>query len=83
MKSAKVGLYMKNKVSGMIVPDHIIDRLKKAPDPKAEGIKLCVEQIEHLRAIEGIHGVHIMAVLWEEKVPEIVQRAGLLPRPVL
>jgi methylenetetrahydrofolate reductase (NADPH) len=82
LKSAKVGLYMKHKVSGMIVPDHIIDRLKKATDPKAEGIKICVEQIEHLKTMKGIHGVHIMAVLWEEKVPEIVSAAGLIPRPV-
>jgi methylenetetrahydrofolate reductase (NADPH) len=81
LKSHKVALYMKNKVSGMIVPDAVIDRMKAAKDPKEEGIQMCAEQIEHLRAIEGVRGVHITAVAWEEKVPEIVRRAGLLPRP--
>ena len=77
LKSHKVALYMKNKVSGMIVPDEVVERLKNAKDPKEEGVRICVEQIEHLRTIEGVRGVHIMAVAWEEKVPEIVRRAGL------
>lgn len=80
LKSHKVALYMKNKVSGMIVPDEVVERLKNAKDPKEEGVQICVEQIEHLRTIEGVRGVHIMAVAWEEKVPEIVRRAGLGPR---
>lgn len=82
LKSHKVALYMKNKVAGMIVPDAIVERLKNAKDPKEEGVRLCVEQIEHLRTIEGVRGVHIMAMAWEEKVPEIVRRSRLLPRPV-
>ena len=81
MKSAGAAKYMKNKVPGMIVPDHIIDRMKSAKDPKEEGIKLCVEQIEHLKVVKGVHGVHIMAVAWEEIVPKIVELAGMLPRP--
>ena len=79
LKSHKVALFMKNKVAGMMVPDAVIDRLKNSQDPKEEGVRLCVEQIEHLRAIEGVEGVHIMAMAWEEKVPEIVRRAGLRP----
>ena len=81
MKSAGAARYMKNKVPGMIVPDYIVDRMKSAKDPKVEGIKLCVEQIEHLKSVKGVHGVHIMAVAWEEMVPRIVEMAGLLPRP--
>jgi methylenetetrahydrofolate reductase (NADPH) len=77
LKSHKVALYLKNKVSGMIVPDGVIERLKDAKDPKEEGIQICVEQIQRLRGIEGVHGVHIMAVQWEEKVPEIVRKAGI------
>ncbi len=81
LKSHKVALYMKNKVSGMIVPDEVVDRMRSASDPKAEGLCLCHEQIEHLKGVEGVHGVHIMAVAWEEVVPQIVRDAGLLPRP--
>lgn len=83
LKSHKVALYMKNKVSGMIVPDAIVERLRTAQDPKEEGVQICVEQIEHLKMVEGVRGVHIMAVAWEEKVPEIVRRANLWPRPAL
>jgi methylenetetrahydrofolate reductase (NADPH) len=79
LKSHKVALYMKNKVSGMIVPETVVDRMRAAKDPKAEGVRLCIEQIEHLKGIEGVHGVHIMAVAWEEIVPQIVREAGLLP----
>jgi 5,10-methylenetetrahydrofolate reductase len=83
MKSAGAARYMKNKVPGMIVPDYIVSRMKNAKDAKEEGIKLCVEQIEHLKTIRGVHGVHIMAVKWEEMVPRIVEMAGLLPRPIV
>ncbi len=40
-----------------------------------------MEQIEKLREIEGVAGIHLMAIEWEEKVAEIVKAAGLLPRP--
>lgn len=83
IKSLGAARYMKNNVSGMIVPDEIIERIKKAEDKKEEGVQICVEMIKHLQTIEGVAGVHIMAVAWEEIVPEIVKRAGLLPRPKL
>jgi methylenetetrahydrofolate reductase (NADPH) len=77
LKSLKIALHMKNKVSGMIVPDVIVERMRSAKDPKEEGVRICVEQIGHLKGIEGVHGVHIMAVNWEEAVPRIVSEAGL------
>jgi methylenetetrahydrofolate reductase (NADPH) len=42
---------------------------------------MCVESIERLKACEGVAGFHVMAIEWEEKVPEIVEAAGLHPRP--
>jgi methylenetetrahydrofolate reductase (NADPH) len=67
------------------VPDEIIKRLQGAGkgNAAAEGIKMCVEQIQELKEMEGIAGVHIMAIEWEEKVPEIVEMAGLYPRPTV
>lgn len=83
IKSLGAVRYMKNNVSGMIVPDEIFDRIKDADKDKRkeEGIKLCVEMMKHLQTIEGVAGIHLMAVAWEEIVPEIMERAGLLPRP--
>jgi methylenetetrahydrofolate reductase (NADPH) len=81
LKSWRAAKYLQTSVSGMIVPDDIVERLKKAEDPKREGIEICIEQIKHIRNIPGVHGVHIMAIAWEEVVPEIVERSGLFPRP--
>ena len=78
VKSVKALQYMKNNVPGMSIPDELINRLEKATDPKEERIKICVETIEKLKKTEGIRGVHIMAIEWEEIVPEIVKRAGLI-----
>ncbi len=85
LKSAGMARYMKNSVPGMDVPDSLIDRLKGVPKEKQaeEGIKICVEMIRQLKEMPGVRGVHIMAIEWEERVPEIAQAAGLLPRPQL
>jgi len=83
IKSLGAARYMKNNVSGIIIPDELIDRLKGAEDKKAEGLKIAIETIQQLKEIEGVAGVHIMAIAWEEVVPEIVERAGLYPRPKL
>jgi 5,10-methylenetetrahydrofolate reductase len=48
-----------------------------------EGIKICIELIQQLREVEGVAGVHIMAIEWEDAVRPIVEGAGLLPRPVV
>ena len=83
MKSVGMAKYMKNRVPGMDVPDDIIKRLSGvAKDKQAEeGINICVEHIQELKEVTGVSGFHIMAIEWEEKVPGIVERAGLYPRP--
>lgn len=83
LKSAGMAKYMKNKVPGMDVPDELVKRLSGVPKEKQaeEGIKISIETIEHLKAVEGVRGFHIMAIEWEQKVPEIVDKSGLLPRP--
>lgn len=83
LKSVGMARYMKEKVAGMEVPDEIIARMKSAGKEKAreEGLNICVEQIQRLHKIEGVHGIHLMAIEWEDAVHTIVERAGLLPRP--
>jgi methylenetetrahydrofolate reductase (NADPH) len=77
LKSAGMARYMRDKVAGVTVPDYYVNRMAKAEDPKSEGIDICVEQIQQLREMEGVAGVHIMAIEWETKIPEIVEKAGL------
>jgi methylenetetrahydrofolate reductase (NADPH) len=85
LKSAGMARYMKNRVPGMDVPDEVVKRLADTPKDKQadEGIKICIESIQRLKEVEGVRGFHIMAIEWEEKVPEIVEAAGLYPRPIV
>lgn len=83
MKSAGMARYMRDYVSGLSVPDELVTRMENATDAKEEGVKICLEIIAQLREIPGVRGIHIMAVAWEEIVPTLVERAQLLPRPIL
>jgi len=83
IKSVGMARYMANNVSGLSVPKEIVDRMADAKDPKEEGVKICLETIEELKEVDGVHGVHIMAVAWEDIVPRIVEEAGLMPRPIV
>jgi len=83
IRSLGAAKYMKAKVPGVEVPDEIIERLERVPKEQRaqEGIKLTVEAINQLKEIEGVAGVHIMAIEWEEAISEICEAAGLYPRP--
>ena len=83
MKSIGMARYMKSKVPGMDVPDAIIKRLQGVDKKKVadEGIRIACEQIAEFKEMKGVAGVHLMAIEWEHKVPEIAERAGVLPRP--
>lgn len=83
MKSAGMARYMRDYVSGVYVPDGLVKRMEDADDAKEEGLKICLEIIEQLKDVDGVHGIHIMAVGWEDMVPVIVEKAGLLPRPIV
>jgi methylenetetrahydrofolate reductase (NADPH) len=104
LKSLGMARYMKKNVPGILVPDDLIDRMKKTAKPwagkskdeltkedkrdrakawKEEGIKICIELIQEIQKIEGVAGVHIMAIEWEEAVAPIVEGAGLYPRPIV
>jgi len=85
LKSARAAEYMSKNVAGMDIPEDIITRMKAVPsgEQRKEGLKIAIETIQELKEIEGVSGVHIMAIEWEEAVPEIVREAGLFPRPDL
>lgn len=94
LKTAGAAKYMRDQVPGMDVPDEIVRRMEEAgkgiEDKKAkaaaareEGIKICAELIQQMREIPGVAGVHIMAIEWEDAVPIITEKAGLLPRPIV
>ena len=67
----------------MAFPDDVVKRMSDTPKEKQaeEGLKICIESIQRLKEVEGVKGFHIMAIEWEDKVPEIVEKSGLYPRP--
>ncbi len=79
LKSAGMARYMNNNVAGIDVPQDIINRLDSYPKEKQveEGLKMCMEDISVLREMEGISGIHIMAIEWEAIVERIVKESGL------
>jgi 5,10-methylenetetrahydrofolate reductase len=88
IKTPGAARYMRDNVPGLDVPNEIVERMEAASKGieykkaraeawRQEGITICVEIIQQLKEIEGVSGVHIMAIEWEEAVPEIVRRAGL------
>ncbi|RJQ65808.1 MAG: methylenetetrahydrofolate reductase [Desulfobacteraceae bacterium] len=83
LKSEGMAKYMAKRVAGMDVPESLIKRMGGVPKDKAseEGIQICLETIAELRNLQGVHGIHLMAIEWEEVVGRIVSESGLLPRP--
>ena len=77
-KTAKGAEWMRNNVPGMHVPDALIRRLAGAQDQAREGREICIELIQQIRTINGVHGVHVMAYRQEESVAEIIDRSGVL-----
>jgi methylenetetrahydrofolate reductase (NADPH) len=84
LRSVRAAEYLRTKVPGVYIPDEVINRLRKVPADRrqSEGKKICVDIIQQVREIEGVAGVHLMAYRQEELVAEIIEEAGLMPRPV-
>jgi 5,10-methylenetetrahydrofolate reductase len=70
-----------SRVPGIVIGQEVIDRLKKSADAEQEGITIAIEMVKSLRALPGVHGVHLYAIDWPEAIPLVAERAGLLPRP--
>ncbi|HEY3128749.1 MAG TPA: methylenetetrahydrofolate reductase [Acidobacteriota bacterium] len=84
LRSAKAAEWIRTKVPGVVIPDEVIRRLNGVPQDRQreEGKRLCVDIIQQVREIPGVSGVHVMAFKQEGLVAEIIEEAGLLPRPV-
>ena len=82
-RSAKAVRYLRDQVPGIDVPDEVVDRLDSVPPDRqrAEGIGLALDIVEQVRAIPGVSGLHLMTIRNEEAIVEVIERAGLLPRP--
>lgn len=81
LKNLRMAQYLHHEVPGVFIPEQLLKRMEKAGDgAQEEGVQIALELIEKIRSKEGVNGIHLMAVGWEEIVPRIVQEAGLMPR---
>ena len=81
LKSIKMMQRMRFHVPGVDIPEEIAKRIENAEDPKEEGYNIAVEILEELKKINGIHGVHITALFWEDIIPKLIREVNLYPRP--
>jgi methylenetetrahydrofolate reductase (NADPH) len=78
LKSYKTALRLKNRIPGVFVPDKILKRMeiaKEKDNEQEEGIQIALELIDKIRLKQGVHGIHIMAVGWENIVPRLVRES--------
>lgn len=73
--------FLRDHLPGSRIPDDVIERMERAENPEEEGIALASELTRELLSIEGVRGIHLMSVGWTKAIPQVVERAGLLPRP--
>jgi methylenetetrahydrofolate reductase (NADPH) len=83
-RGPKSARFIRDHLPGVMVPDRVIDLLEEAgPDAEAEGVRLTVEVVAKLKAIQGIAGIHVMGLGRMDPVRHVVESAGLMPRPGL
>jgi methylenetetrahydrofolate reductase (NADPH) len=84
LKSYRAAMYMNDKIPGVFVPETVLKRMENAKakgNEQEEGVQITLELIEKIKTKQGVSGIHIMAVGWEDIVPRIV-REGLGVNPV-
>lgn len=79
--SARSARWMREKLFGTIISDEIVERLDKAENPKAEGVKLCAEFLQELATIPGVAGAHVMAPQNVSAIPEAIALSGVAGKP--
>jgi len=81
LKNLRMAQYMHQEVPGVFIPEALLKRMERAGDgAEEEGVQIALELIEAIKNKQGVNGIHIMAVGWEEIVPRVVTEAGLLPK---
>ncbi|MFC2038551.1 methylenetetrahydrofolate reductase [Chloroflexota bacterium] len=75
LKSANMARFMNKNVAGVFVPEELITKMADAEKKAETGIQICADLIKQLKPL--CQGVHIMAIGWEKRVPQIIEAAGL------
>jgi len=75
LRSAGMARFMNKNVAGVHVPDSLIDEMEKAEKKAQKSVEIAARLVNEMKSM--CQGVHIMAIGWEKKVPEVLDAAGL------
>lgn len=81
LRSAETATHLRDHLSGITLPDKLVERMQRAEDQEREGITIAAELVTDLLSVEGVAGVHLMSIGWTRSIPWVIEQAGLLPRP--
>lgn len=78
-RSARAARFMREQVPGLDVPEDLVARLERTPasEQAEEGLRIAANLVEQVRAVEGVAGLHLIAIRWEEGIVRLVERMGL------
>ncbi|WP_437797652.1 methylenetetrahydrofolate reductase [Sorangium sp. So ce693] len=65
------------KVPGLVVPEHLIERVRQSGDAEGESYRITLELVRGLSDIPGLSGIHMRSIGAEDWVPRLVDEAGL------
>ena len=75
--SARSARWMRDKLYGALIPEEVVERIERAPDPKAEGKRICVELMQQLAETPGVAGAHVMAPNNHSALVEVIAESGV------
>ena len=76
LKSAGMARYIDRNIKGISIPQELIANIQKAPDKREECIRISGDLVTQIKEL-GMAGVLISAAGWEDKIPQILDRAKL------
>ena len=75
----KTARFLNERIPGVVVPSHLIERLERSPSAEETGLEIALELTDQVKALPGVSGIHLMSVGWESILPRLLEEAGLIP----
>ena len=75
LRSAAMARFMNKNVAGVHVPEDLIQEMDKAESKVKKSVEIAARLIKEMKGT--CQGVHIMAIGWEKRVPEVLDAAGI------
>ena len=77
LHSAKTARFLNERIPGVFVPPHLIERLERSPSPEETGIEIALELIQQVKDLPGVSGIHVMCLGQESILPRLLDQVEL------